>query len=275
MPKLKLKLSKAPKNAFIMTPNLDISEDYLDYSNKEVLYSNPKLINKINRAKAKEKSVKKTIFIEEFCISEANQPLEISLKKIPDETLPLEAVKIEVQNGYDRGFDDGQQVGRSFFETEIQKQQEWIKNFDSVTIELRKRFVEEINKLEDSVIDLSLLISEHILEKEIEKDPNIVIEQVRKAINMLKDDTIFKIHIHPDNYEILNKVKSSLISDKAEEEQLQIIPNNSVDKLGCILETSAGIIDSRIKKQLEKVQRSFLNISTASELEEDFENKEE
>jgi flagellar assembly protein FliH len=204
---------------------------------------------------------RKPVFYEEFSFSDMDTPIEISLKKIPDETLSLEEVKKEVQAGYDRGFEDGQMILRGTMEAEILKQQEWIRRIDKVIEDLEKHYYKEVEDFEDAVVRIAVMIAGQILEREATVDSNIVVEQARKAVRTLNDDVIFKIRVHPENLDILQKVKSRLISDSSRIKNVEITSDDSIDRLGCIMETSAGIIDARLKTQLERVRNTLENVS--------------
>jgi flagellar biosynthesis/type III secretory pathway protein FliH len=110
------------------------------------------------------------------------------------------------------------------------------------------------------------MIAGHIIEREISADSDIVINQVKKAINSLDNDVIFKIRIHPDNVDILYNIKSELITDKSLLEKVVITPDHSVDPAGCILETSSGLVDARLKTQLEKVEHTLKQVQITHEI---------
>ena len=197
----------------------------------------------------------KPVYTEEFTFRNSDVPVEISLEKIPDELIPIENVKKEVQEAYNQGFSDGQDTTTATFKTQIRQHQKWLKNLDSVINELRSAYSKEIVSLEDSVVELAVMVAEHILEHEISDNSKIVVDQTRKAIGSLDRDIIFKIHLHPENIEILESVKSKLINDSSVMKKVELIANTDVDQGGCILETSAGIVDARLKTQLERVRQ--------------------
>jgi flagellar biosynthesis/type III secretory pathway protein FliH len=243
------------------TPKLDNGE--MNQLIDEII-QNRGIINhqNYNKTKSSEKvKISKPVFIEEFSISNSNEPVQISLSNVIEESLMIEDVKKEVQSAYDDGFKDGQQVTKSIYEAEIQKHLEWIRNFDIITEEFKKNYFSDMKKLEDSLISLAIMVSEHILGHETTANSNLVIEQCRKAINSLSNETIFKIYLHPDNIEILTSVNSGLVIDSTRLEGVVLIADETVDKLGCILETSAGKIDARLKTQLEKIHSALLNVS--------------
>jgi flagellar biosynthesis/type III secretory pathway protein FliH len=43
-----------------------------------------------------------------------------------------------------------------------------------------------------------------------------------------------------------------------------LIPDETIDQGGCVLETSAGFIDARMKTQLEKIKYSLDTVSNES-----------
>jgi len=217
---------------------------------------------KISQKELSETELKKksrTFFFEEKSLPSVSEYLQLDLSKPLMNPVSMQEVQDEIQHAYDRGFDEAQQLTRTTFEIELQKRQHWVLNFDSVFKQMDIQFAQQMRNLEDSVIPLAVMVAEHILEREISSDANIVIEQVRKAIRSIDNENIIKIHLHPYNIEILRKVESSLFSNTSKIENMQIVANDNVDQGSCIIETSAGIIDATIKSQLSKIRQSLEN----------------
>ncbi len=216
----------------------------------------------------------KPVFTEEFTISNANQPIQISLEKIPEDAIPIDEVRQQVQSAYDKGFVDGQNIVRSTLEVEIQKQQDWIRNIDSVIKDFRNQYYKEIKDFEESIIELSIMLSEKILEHEISHNSKIVIEQAAKAIRSLGANTVFKIRVHPMNVETLTTSKSELFTDNELINSVKIIADDTIDPMGCILETSAGLVDARLSTQLGLLRKALDEQSQKSieEISEDIES---
>jgi len=175
----------------------------------------------------------KPILIDEFTINNLDKPVEISSSRVPEDTVPISEVQEEVQHAYDKGFDDGQQITISTFKAELESHQQWVKNFDEIVKVLQKHYIEELKKFEDSLASLAVVVAEHILEREVDNDSSIVIEQTKKAIRSLDDDIIFKIHLNPHDVEVLKEVKSELLPDSSALSQVEITADNSVERGGC------------------------------------------
>ncbi|MFY8161178.1 MAG: FliH/SctL family protein [Candidatus Kapaibacteriota bacterium] len=199
----------------------------------------------------------KPVFSQEFVFTNVNKLIEIDLNKVAEPSLPIPIVREEVQKAYDRGISDGQIQSKATFQTEIEKYTNWIRSIESVTHNFQKEYKTELKKLENLVIDLSSIIAKQLINSEVLYNPELVIDQVRRTIASLEDDKIFKLHLHPSDVEILTKVHSTLLPDEHESKSIIITPDTSVDRGGCLLETSAGFIDARMSSQLEALNRNL------------------
>ncbi len=209
-------------------------------------------------------------FMEYRTVCRDEKPQKISLDRVQlEEMLPISEVREEVQHAYDRGFDDAQQLTTNTFENQILKLQERVSNFDYVILELRDQFNKELDKVARSIASTSIMVASHILNREVSTDSMIVVEQARKAVSSLDKDLVFRINVHPNNVKLLEEVRITLDYDKSKVENIQIVPDESVDEGGCVLYTSAGTIDSRISTQLESLDKALNQLSlNLSEKEE-------
>lgn len=197
--------------------------------------------------------VKRPQYTEYFTISNYDQPVQISLKNIPPESITVNEARIEIQRAYDEGYNDGKETTDSEYKAEILKYEEWIKKIDSVILEVKDKFINEIKQFEDIIVSTSIMIASEILKREISKDSEIVIEQVKSSIATIEDELILSIHLHPDEVEIIENAKSILTDDNKKLENVKIVPNKSVERGGCILKSNAGNIDARIAIQLANI----------------------
>lgn len=198
-------------------------------------------------------------FTQEFIFTNTNQPIVIPLNNIPEPALPLRIVKEEIQKTYERGLQDGQIQAKALYQTELDKYNNWISQFDSIAKELKSEHQVALKKLEESVVSISLMVAQHIIGRQASEDSTLVLDLVRKAIDSLENDFVYKIHVHPDSVHILEAVKSTLLDDREVSNKIIITSDTSVDEGGCVLETSAGMIDARISSQLDMLKNPLIN----------------
>lgn len=256
MPQFKIKLPGKLARVEIIRSG-EAHYDMAVFAPIEITKTKNGLITKeVQEEELKKKS--RTFFYEEKSLTSSDF-IQIDLTKVLNSAISVEDVQDEIQHAYDRGFDEAQQLTRTTFEIELQKRQHWILNFDTVFKQMQAQFSSELRKLEESVVPLAAMIAEHILEKEVSADSNIVVEQVRKAIRNLDNENILKIHLHPYNIEILKSVGSALVPDQSKLEHMSLVANEELDQGSCVIETTAGIIDASFKSQLEKLKQKLLN----------------
>ncbi len=197
--------------------------------------------------------VENPVFSQAFSFSNIEKPILIDTSNIREESISISEAKQRIQEAYDKGFVDGKEVTGSTFLEDINKYQQWIRNFDNINNDLRIQYSRELGLLEEAVSKLAIIVAEHILNYEVSINADIVIQQLSKAISELDNEILMKIHLHPENVEALEKVKSSLVDDPSRIQNLTIVQDEKVGRGGCILETNAGIIDARISTQLHKI----------------------
>lgn len=305
MPVIQVKLPSKKRNkiAIIRDKDLIDKENFIRRQNLEIVYPHLKKIEE-ERALAKKRKEEETkrrlqeeqnlkleeerlrneaeepkfitykpVFSQEFVFTNINKLVEIDLNKVVEPSLPIPIVKEEIQKSYDRGVQDGQIQAKATFQTEIEKYQEWIRSIESVTENFQNEYKNELKKIQSMVIDISTMVAKHLIGTEVLYNSDIVIDQVRKTIASLEDDKIFKLHLHPSDVDILTKVHSTLLPDEYDSKSIIITADTSVDRGGCLLETSAGFIDARISSQLEALGRNLKNTYAKFENENTLDKK--
>lgn len=200
-----------------------------------------------------------TVFSQRYTITDSNQPITISLDKVKEESLSISEARVEIQNSYDRGFNDGQDAAKAIYDNELKDKISWIKRIDSVIHNMEIDFQKELKKFEEIIVDTSIKIAEEIINKEVKENSTIIIEQVKKAIEYLDSEKIFNIKVAPEDAEILKSIKSELVHDPNMISRTRIIPDTHLKAGDSILETEAGMIDARISTQLERIKQNLEN----------------
>lgn len=169
----------------------------------------------------------------------------------------------QVQNAYDRGFADGKQVATATMMTEVQRQHEVLKNFDMLISNLHNDFSTSLQAMEGSVVELSLMVAEAVINEEVRRDKSVVIAQVKKALESLRGADVLTVRLNTDDYDGLLRVKSSFIIDPVKAARLTLIADESVELGGCVVESSLGSIDAQLRTQLSKIAETIKqNISS-------------
>jgi len=208
---------------------------------------------KISRQKDKYK------IYEESAIPGCSGFLQIDLSKINQKNKHLKESQEEVEHAYNHGFNDAQQQTRTTFEIELQKRELQIVNFETMYHQMRQEYSKELLKLQEFSIPLAIQIAEYIIGREVLHDEGIVIEQIRKALQMIDKESVFSLHINPMNLETLKNAKNELLNEGSNLDKVLIVGDESINQGSCRLETSVGIIDASFSAQLEKLKSTLEN----------------
>jgi len=224
--------------------NIDDPENQID-PNDDVIIE--KEIPEINR----------TVFSQTFSISNSNSPTEISLKNIQAPSITLNEAMIEVQSAYDTGVKHGKETSDAEYLKELRRHEEWVRNIDILMRNIKSQFILETQKLEEIAINMAIAISKKIIDREIETDTNIVIEQAKRAIKHIGEERIIELRVNPKDLKIIKACKSILVSDDMSSSNFDLIPDSKIQEGSCKLMTGAGSIDTDFNKQLEIIKEAM------------------
>lgn len=213
------------------------------------------------------KKVERPVFSGYYTIKNLGKPIQLDLRKVNYLEYSAEELQEQVQSAYERGFQDGQQTTQMTFAEEFSKFEEWIRNIDQVTEELTSEFRRNMKALGGALIPLAIQVARHILNTEAQQNPEIVEQQVKKALDFIDNEQIFEIRLNPQDVEILNSVRSRLAGSEPKLEGVELVPDSSISRGGCIVESSVGRIDATFESQLRKIQENLENINLESDIE--------
>ncbi len=164
---------------------------------------------------------------EELTEQEEEPQLQISSEELEQAT----------QEAYQQGFEEGKTTLQPLFEKALQEQNIMRECFESIFANLHQEYRSSEQTMEAMAVRLGMMIAETILQREVLQDSQIVITQVRKALQELYDAETVRINIHPSHYEELENIKSSFLAEQNSISGMEIIANDAVEIGGCILET--------------------------------------
>lgn len=122
------------------------------------------------------------------------------------------------------------------------------------------RSIEEISNLrprllresEAELVQLSLGIARRILHRELAVDPGAIRGLVRSALDQLPSGDLCRIRAHP---ELEPGIRKCL--EQAGRSGIQVIPDDTLDRGGILVETSRGKLDASLETQLAEIGRGL------------------
>jgi flagellar assembly protein FliH len=169
-----------------------------------------------------------------------------------------EHLQQQLQFQYEAGYDQGYNTAMN--ELEQQYTKKLLEKYDDVfTIfyDFNERADEYDKAFEKLVIELSFMISELIIKREVEKD-SIIVENLRNALKKVLGANQIIIKLNPADLAKMNDDSNKMFAESGLS-KIRFESTEAVDAGGCLIETDIGSVDARISAQLMELKKSLLN----------------
>lgn len=108
-----------------------------------------------------------------------------------------------------------------------------------------------------AVLPLALRAAKKVVGKELETNPETIVDIVLQAIAPVTQNRFIKIYVNKDERETLEASKSKIRAILEQVESLTILDRPDIAPGGCIIETEAGIINATIENQWRALEAAF------------------
>ena len=180
----------------------------------------------------------------------------VDLEALREEVLAEARVEAErkVKEAYELGLEKGEAAGRQQFDESIAAASEALSTAADAMREARAHFLQT---LEPEVVELSKLVAERVLGREIRCDAGLIVETVRRSLTKIIDRQRLVVRLHPDDHEALRAHEVTLLEEFEGIEVFRVEPDESVSAGGCIVVSDASQVDGRIEILLDDVLQAL------------------
>ncbi len=170
-------------------------------------------------------------------------------------TLTEEELKAQLKAAYDQGFNDGREVASRTFQRELQAAEEHIRSVDQLLLSIQQQFQKLQSELEKAVADLAIVIAETILQEKLQEEQiQLIIRQIQAVFREFPVFEELTIRLNPQDIEALQQAQSQLFAP-GEVRNITLIPDERIERGGCIIETPLGAIDAQLSTQLAQIRQ--------------------
>ncbi|MBM3324450.1 MAG: hypothetical protein FJY66_02150, partial [Calditrichaeota bacterium] len=147
------------------------------------------------------------------------------------------------ENGLTKGRDEGYQQVRPA----IDLISDWHRMIQAEKAELARRY-------EGDVLELGFMIAKKILGEEITTRPDAIVGVVRQALRKVLNTDSVTLRVHPEDGKVLEEARQRLFAEGTVPMPLELKPDSSVARGGCIIETESGFLDAGLESQLDRLR---------------------
>lgn len=180
----------------------------------------------------------------------------------------VETIRQQAQN---RGLEEGRQQGLQHVDEMIEKRATEIAEktareglatslpamraaAEALVIE-RDRWLAE---WETTAVRLAASIAQRVIRHRVEIDPQRTREMMRDALQLAAGVPHLKLKLHPEDVLLLGDHAEATVQTLAVCGQAEIVPDASIGRGSCIIETQHGTIDARVETLLERIVSELL-----------------
>ena len=162
------------------------------------------------------------------------------------------------QEGYEAGYKDGEaKIREEMAEAIAQGNAKAEKTLRDAKAATR----DYVQQAEQDVVKMVMAVVEKILPQHFIDVPQVVLPLVREAISKVKDQKELKIHVAPQDYDLVlmarNEFRGLLTYGDA---TIDLVSDQSMNPGDCLIETPNGTVDARLATQIELVRQAVKNV---------------
>lgn len=174
----------------------------------------------------------------------------------------LEVVEAARKDGYEQGYAEGRAEAEEAVRGEWTARLAEAKALLEEAYRMKERIIQEA---EPFLVELSVAIAGKIVDHELERSPEWVIELIRKSLARRREQGVVTLCVAPEQFSFVLAARDELEMAVDSQAELQIVPDPTVTDRGCVVRTSFGSIDARIDTQLEEIKRALLQAAAEAE----------
>ena len=117
---------------------------------------------------------------------------------------------------------------------------------------------ELLSDLQPYVVRIAVEIARRIVHRELSTDPGMVTRIAQSALEQIGAAGNVRVRAHPLDVQVLQRSIMEIVSAPDEAAAIEFVPDGSIERGGCVVDSDKGIVDARLHTQFEEMQTSLL-----------------
>lgn len=139
-----------------------------------------------------------------------------------------------------------------------QGRQEGLAQASELILRAKMQAGEILASQEQDLIQLACKIAEKIIGRDLEREPELLVDMCASAIEQLRSARSMVLRVHPKTAQVLRARKPELMELIGRAVDLAIREDPDVAPVGCIVQTEFGTVDAQLPTQFEMLQNVLL-----------------
>jgi type III secretion protein L len=139
-----------------------------------------------------------------------------------------------------------------------QGRQEGLAQASELILRAKMQAGEILASQEKDLIQLACKIAEKIIGRDLEREPELLMDMCATAIEQLRSAKSMVLRVHPKTAQVLRSRKPELMELIGRAVDLAIREDPEVAPVGCVVQTEFGTVDAQLPTQFEMLQNVLL-----------------
>ncbi|MEA3402461.1 MAG: FliH/SctL family protein [Armatimonadota bacterium] len=113
---------------------------------------------------------------------------------------------------------------------------------------------EILAELQPYVVRIAVEVARRIVRRELRADPGLIARTAQAALEQMAGASDVRVRVHPLDAQVLETTMHEVVSSRDDAAGVTIVPDGSVERGGCVVESDRGIVDARLRTQFEEMQ---------------------
>ncbi|HTW97997.1 MAG TPA: FliH/SctL family protein, partial [Acidimicrobiales bacterium] len=162
-----------------------------------------------------------------------------------------EARRVGYEEGRRLAADEAQAAARRAAVEFEERVRDAVAFLENAALFVRAQLSDELDRLAKGATSLALGLTEAILQRELALSDDPGAEAITRALALVPSDAAAIARCNPEDLGLIGEIDS---------DTLKLVPDDSVGRGGCLLDTGSTLVDARIETALARV-REILDIA--------------
>lgn len=114
-----------------------------------------------------------------------------------------------------------------------------------------------LRQWQHETIPLAIAIAEKLVARQIESDPEILMQWIEETIRLCHNANKKRLRMHPNSIARLQPALDEWLAEYRRSHALELVPDEKIHETGVVLESSDGVIDMQLPNQLARLREEL------------------
>ena len=205
-------------------------------------------------------------------LEKVRKTLESDLEALEERRTALESDAFEkaqkdgFEQGKKEGFNEGYRKGEEKANEELEARiaegiENRVQETASSALEPLQKLVREMRESrqallknwEENILQVAAIIAFQAILREPSLKGDVPVELLREALELAMNSATLKVRMNPTDVATLKNRIKTVLEETGNLAKTEIVPDSTITRGGCVVETGLGVIDERLESRLQRI----------------------